>query len=63
VGSVGFLGIVYLCFVGSGSGYPFSSFPSDSCSNLFLGGVWFLSLSYLPIVPLGAVTVPVLCVI
>jgi hypothetical protein len=35
---LGFFGIVYLSFVlESGSGYLFSSFPSKSCTNLFLG--------------------------
>jgi hypothetical protein len=37
---IGFLGIIYLwvIFLESGTGYPFSSFPSESCINLFLGG-------------------------
>jgi hypothetical protein len=47
--------------LGSGAEYPFSSFPSESCTNLFWGGEWFPSLFHLPIIPLGAVSVPVFC--
>jgi hypothetical protein len=47
----------------SGCGDPFPSFPSESCTNLFFGGKWFPSLFHLPIIPLGAVSVPGLCVI
>jgi hypothetical protein len=47
----------------SGTGYPFSSFPSESCINLFLGREWFPYLFHLPITPLIAVSVPGLCVI
>jgi hypothetical protein len=50
-------------FCWSGTGYPFSSFPSESCTNLFLGGEWFPSLFHLLIIALGAVSVPALCVI
>jgi hypothetical protein len=39
----------------SGTGYPFYSFPSESCINLFFGGEWFPSLFHLPIAPLGTV--------
>jgi hypothetical protein len=46
----------------SGTRYPFSSFPSEFCTNLFLGGEWFPSLFHLPIIPLGALSVPDLLV-
>jgi hypothetical protein len=62
VGFIVFLGIVYLCLLESGSGCPFSSFPSKSFTNLFFGGEWFLSLFHLPIIPVDAVSVPGLCV-
>jgi hypothetical protein len=63
VGFIGFLGIVYLCVVGVWNWYLFSSFPFESCVNLFLGGEWFPSLFHLPFAPLGAVYVSGLCVI
>jgi hypothetical protein len=47
----------------SGTGYPFSSFPSSSCTNLFLVGEWFPPLFHLSITPLVAFSVPGLCVI
>jgi hypothetical protein len=47
----------------SGTGYPFSSFPSEFCIKLFWRGEWFPSLFRLPIAPLGAVSVPGLCVL
>jgi hypothetical protein len=47
----------------SETGYLFSLFPSQSCINLFLGGEWFPFPFHLPITPLGAVSVPGLCVI
>jgi hypothetical protein len=63
-GFIDFLGIVYLFFVGVwNSGYLFSSFPSESCVNLLWGREWFPSLFHLHITPLGAVSVPGLCVI
>jgi hypothetical protein len=37
------------------TGYPFSSFPSESCIKLVLGEEWFLSLFLLPIIPVGIV--------
>jgi hypothetical protein len=43
--------------------YIFSSFPSDSCINLFWWGEWLPFLFHLSIAPLGAVSVPDLCVI
>jgi hypothetical protein len=36
VGIAGFLGVIYLCFVGVSNWYPFSSFPSGSCIKLLL---------------------------
>jgi hypothetical protein len=42
----------------SGTGYLFSSFHSESCTNLFWGGEMFPSLFHLPIIPLGAASVP-----
>jgi hypothetical protein len=62
VGFFGFLGIVYLSFLDCGPGYPFSSFPSESCTNLFWGGEWFPSLFHLLIFPHGIVSVPGHCV-
>jgi hypothetical protein len=46
----------------SATGYLFSSFPSESCTNVFFGEEWFLSLFHLPIIPFGAISVPVLLV-
>jgi hypothetical protein len=46
--------------LGSGTGYPFSSFPSVSCTEL---GEWFPSLFHLPIIPLGDISNAVLRVI
>jgi hypothetical protein len=43
--------------------YSFSSFLSDSCTNLFFVGECFPSFLHLPIIPIVVVTVPVLCVI
>jgi hypothetical protein len=57
------LGEFIFVLLESGTGYPFSSFPSESCTNLFWGREWFPSFFHLPIVPLGAVSVPGLCVI
>jgi hypothetical protein len=37
----------------SGTGYPFSSFPSESYIKLFWGREWFPSLFHPPITPLG----------
>jgi hypothetical protein len=45
----------------SGTGYPFSSFPSESCIQLFLREEWFLSLFRLPITPLGTVQLSLPC--
>jgi hypothetical protein len=47
----------------SGSEYLFSSFPSGSCTNLFLVGNRFPCFFCLAIIALGIVTVPVLCTI
>jgi hypothetical protein len=41
----------------------FSSFPYESCIKLFLVGAWFPSIFCLPITPLGAISVPGLCVV
>jgi hypothetical protein len=46
-----------------GSEYLFSSFSSDSCTNLLLGGNWFPCSFHLPIIALAIVTAPVLCAI
>jgi hypothetical protein len=61
-----FLGsLAYFIFVlwKFGSGYVFSSFLSESCTNIFLWGEWFPSLFCLPIFPLGTVSFSGLCVI
>jgi hypothetical protein len=42
------------------SGYPFSSFPSGSCTDLLLGGKWFPSCFCLPNIALAITTVPIL---
>jgi hypothetical protein len=39
----------------SGTGYPFSSFLSESYIKLFWGREWFPSLFLIPIAPLGTV--------
>jgi hypothetical protein len=62
VGFIGFLGIVYLFLLETESGYPFSSFPSGSFTNLLLRGEWFPSFFYLPIIPFGAVPVLLVCI-
>jgi hypothetical protein len=53
--SLGSLASFIFVLFESGTGYPFSSYPSESCIKLFLGGEWFLSFFHLPIAPLGAV--------
>jgi hypothetical protein len=58
--SLGNLAQFIFALLESGTGYPFSS---ESCINLFLWGEWFLSFFHLPVAPLGAVSVPGLCVI
>jgi hypothetical protein len=58
VGFVGFLGIVYLVLLESGSGYSFFSFCSKSYITLFWGGEWFPSLFFFPIFLLGNVSIP-----
>jgi hypothetical protein len=45
------------------TGYPFSSLASESCTNVFWGREWFPSFFHLPIVLLGAVSIPDLFVI
>jgi hypothetical protein len=63
MGFIGFLGIVILVLLESGTGYLFSSLPSESCINLFLRGEWFPALFCRPVAPFGAVSVPGLCVL
>jgi hypothetical protein len=46
---------ILFCLLESGTGYPFSSFPPESCIKLFWGREWFPSLFHLPITPLGTV--------
>jgi hypothetical protein len=55
VGITGFLTVIYLCFVGSGTGSQFSSFRSESYIKLFFCGECFPLLLFLPIAPLGTV--------
>jgi hypothetical protein len=52
--SLGSLVTFIIVLLGSGTGYPFSSFPTESCIQLFFWGEWFPSF-LLPIIPLGAV--------
>jgi hypothetical protein len=61
--SLGSLALFIFVLLESGSGYLFSSFLSESCTNLFWEGEWFPSLFHLPIFPLGTISVPELCVI
>jgi hypothetical protein len=53
--SLGSLAQFIFVLLKSVTGYPFSSFPSESCINLFLGGECFPSLFHLPIAPLCAI--------
>jgi hypothetical protein len=52
--SLGSLVSSIIVLLGSGTSYPFSSFPTESCIELFFWGEWFPSL-LLPIASLGAV--------
>jgi hypothetical protein len=46
----------------SGTGYPFSSFPYESCMKLFFGKEWFPSLFLIPLLHLVLCNyVPVTC--
>jgi hypothetical protein len=63
LGFIGFLGIVYLHFVGAWIWVFIFFISSESCINLFWGREWFPSLLHLPIIPLGAVSFPGLWVI
>jgi hypothetical protein len=49
--SLGSLSFIFV-LLESGIGYPFSSFPSESCIKLFWGVDWFPSHLLHPIVPL-----------
>jgi hypothetical protein len=51
--SLGFLASFIFVLLESGTGYPFSSFPSESCIKLFFGRELFQSFFCLPIAPLG----------
>jgi hypothetical protein len=46
--SLGSLASFFFVLLGSGIGYLFSSFPSESCIKLFFGGEWFSFLFVFP---------------
>jgi hypothetical protein len=55
VGVIGLLSNIYLVLLSSGTGYPFSSFPTDFFIEFFFLAEWVPSLLLLLIAPLGAV--------
>jgi hypothetical protein len=55
VNILGILGSPIFVLLETGTGYTFSSFPSESYIKLFLVGEWFSSLFLLPIASLDTV--------
>jgi hypothetical protein len=63
LGFVGFLGIVYFCFVGVWIWVSIFFISSEFCTNLFWKTEWFPFLFHLPIILLGTVSGPGLCIV